>query len=428
MSVPDRVARSDSEVRLMQGTGLTGHRAVAFAGLIFAVLVIGGCARHSPHGVSERYLENLEQFNYAACYNLLSQQDRKDRSLHEFLTEIPLAPDVSPVWFRPVLHSTHYELGPEHRNSDGTGAYVPVRIITPDLALWERTLDAAAGPANSGSEKAQRSLDTGDYPKRIYDDEIFLVKERHHWRVVAGFAARDRVIDQHRGAMIDYYENRFDKVISTYQSMIVELEKQQATGNLGLAARYKAELAEVEKVKAQQGDIASYSTTLKLKDVAIKMSEERVPAIFGAITNLTGKPIDQVALAVTWYEGRGKDLKAVHREEHPIVLTPIEFTDFDRPVIPFVPGETRRFGFILTAPTQIQQEASPYVTIASIALTQMPAPSPKIRDVGDGGALAKPSSTLSPTAAAGPPGTAVAKPQSPLVPSAASKPGAPPVK
>ncbi len=75
--------------------------------LAIAALVLAGCTRSQPHGVAERYIEDLQQFNYDATYHLLSAQDRKDRTLREFLTEIPLAPEASPIWFRPVLHKMH---------------------------------------------------------------------------------------------------------------------------------------------------------------------------------------------------------------------------------------------------------------------------------------------------------------------------------
>src|SRR5579863_2069371 len=343
-----------------------------------ALLPIAGCARNRPHGIAERYLENLQQFNYMACYQLLSDGDHNDRNLREFLTEIPLAPDISPLWFRPVLHSMHFELGPAHRNSDGLTAVVPVRITMPDLPLWERILDAAAGPEGSGEEAAQRALDTGDYPKWTYDDKFFLVKEHHHWHIVAGFGVRDRVVDRHREAIVDYTDQHFDKAIPEWQSMIADLRSQNATGSLGLAAVYEAELAVIRKNQAQIAERSAYIPKLTLSGVAMKMSEERVPAIFGAITNSGDKGVDEVELAVTWYQGRGKNLKAVHREEHPVVVTPITFTDFTSPVIPFLPGETRRFGFILTAPTPVQQAAAPYVTIASVAFTQSAAPLPKL--------------------------------------------------
>jgi len=356
------------------------RRASRAAAILCAALALAGCGGRSPDGTAQRYLDDLRQFDYAGCYRLLSLSDRAARNLHEFLTEIPLAPDVSPVWFRPVLHDTNYELGEEHRFPGGQTAFVPVRITAPDLVAWERTLDAAAGPGGSGGAGAQRSLDTGDYPKRTWDDRIYLVKEHHHWHVLAAFSERDRVIDRHREALVEFHQGRFDDAIAVYHSIIAELEQRQATGSLGLAARYRIELAEVEKVKAETPAENAYAAKMKLSGVAMKMSERRVPGIFGAIANAGDRPVDDVRLAVTWYEGRGRDLKAVYREEHPVVLTPIEFTDFSEQVIPFAPGETRRFGFVLTAPAEVQQAASPYVTIASIAFTQIAAPMPRLHE------------------------------------------------
>ena len=340
-------------------------------------LVLSGCFRRSPYGVAERYVESLQQFNYAKCYSLLSTQDRSDRTLNQFLTEIPLALDVSPIWFRPILHITRFELSDEHRNPDGITAYVPVRITTPDLPLWERTLNANGGSDGSPSELAQRSLATGAYPTVTYEDQIFLVKEYNHWRVKAGFAARDRALDRHRQAMLDFYAGRLDQVIAQFHSLINELEPLPGTGNRGLAARFQTELAEVSKVKTETAAAAAYGAKLKLDKVAMRMADERVPAIFGDVVNGGNRPIDELRLAVTWYQGRGKDLKVVQREEHSIVVTPIEFTDFSRQVIPFLPGERRQFGFILDAPPETQQNATPYVSVASLAFTQIPAPLPR---------------------------------------------------
>lgn len=356
---------------------LGNYHAAALFGIAVA---LAGCGGRSPRATARQYIDDLQQFDYAGCYRLLSKQDRAERNPHEFLTEIPLAPDVSPVWFRPVLHDTHYVLGQEHREPDGETAFVPVRITGPDLVVWERTLDAAAGPGGSGGEGAQRSLDTGAYPKRTWEDRIYLIKEHHHWYVRVGFSARDRVIERHRAALADFHDGRFGQAIATYESMIAELERRRATGSFGLAERYRTELAEVEKVKAEAPAEKAYASKMRLSGVAMKMSENRAPGIFGRITNTGDRAVDDVLLAVTWYEGRGKNLKSIYREEHPVVLTPIEFTDFNVEVIPFVPGEARRFGFILTAPAEIQQEASPYVTIASIAFTQIAAPPPKLNE------------------------------------------------
>lgn len=335
-------------------------------------LGVAGCARRSPHGVAERYLEGLRQFDYADCYSLLSEADRAARSLPEFLTEIPLAPDVSPVWFRAVLHQSQYALGEATR--DGAAAVVPVRITTPDLPRWERALNQAAGAAGVSTEAVQQSLDRGTYPRRVYDDRIFLTKEHHHWRVVAGFAARDAIVDRHRQALNDYLAQRYDKAIPQWRAMIAELKAQRATGSPGLAELYEEELARLERLRAVAPAARAYGSRLKLSDLAMKMSEERTPAIFGTVRNAGDHPVDALRLAVTWYSGRGKDLRSVYREEHPIVVTPIEFTDFSRAVLPFAPGESRPFGFVLTAPAAVQQQASPYVTVSSLALAETQAP------------------------------------------------------
>ena len=341
-------------------------------------LLLSSCWRRSPRGTAERYVENLQLFNYAQCYSLLSTQDRTDRSLEQFLSEIPLAPDVGPLWFRPILHVTRFELGDEHRNPDGLTAYLPIRISTLDLPLWERTLDAKAGNDGSPAQLAHQSLADGTFPTVVYDDRIFLVKEAHHWRVLAGFAARDRVLDNHRQAMLDFYDGRLDQVLAQFASMIEELKGLPGTGNLGLAARIRVQMGMVREVKAEMPEAAAYDAKLKLEGVAMRMAEQRVPAIFGNITNTGNKPIDELKLAVTWYQGRGKSLKVVQREEHSIVVTPIEFTDFSREVIPFIPGEQRQFGFALNAPADVQQKATPYVTVGPLAFTQIPAPLPKL--------------------------------------------------
>ena len=392
--------------------------------IALCALALVGCTGRLPHGVAEQYIADLQGFNYAACYQALAGQDRQDRALKDFLAEIPMAPDVSPLWFKPILHNTHYELGEVHRNPDGTTAYVPVKVTAPDLPLWERTLDAAAGfdGSGSGADGALRSLDTGDFPKWTYDDRIVLAKERHRWRVVAGFALKDRVADTHRQAMVDFQEHQYDKAIATYGQMIATLEKLDATGAMGLAARYRRELADIENAKAQLAETDAYVPKLKLTDVAMKMSDERVPAIFGKVINAGHKPIDDIELAVTWYEGRGKDLKAAYTEKHPVFLTPIEFTDFTRSVLPLVPGQAQTFGFILIAPVEVQQDASPYVTVSSITFAQSKAPLPKIvaapadatkkpLSASPGSAQPPPLPQPSAQPPTAPPGVAVAKPK-----------------
>jgi hypothetical protein len=108
------------------------------------------------------------------------------------------------------------------------------------------------------------------------------------------------------------------------------------------------------------------------------MSEARVPAIFGRITNAGDRGVDEVRLTVTYYAGRGAQSKLLYEESHSVIMTPIEFTGFVRPVLPFVPGETREFGFELNAPAQIQQQSEPSLTVGSMVFTQSKAPLPSL--------------------------------------------------
>jgi hypothetical protein len=135
----------------------------------------------------------------------------------------------------------------------------------------------------------------------------------------------------------------------------------------------------VRVVQAEVPAATAYAAkNVTLGDVAMRMSEERVPAIFGSITNSGDRALDSVQVAVTWYVGHGKSLKAAYTEKHPVVITPIEFTDFSLPVLPFVAGEKRPFGFILTVPVQIEQDAAPYVTVSAVTFTHSPAPLPRL--------------------------------------------------
>ncbi len=368
----------DNRCRIGKPDHIRGWRKAAAAIAIALVATVSGCARNTPHGVATRYLANLRQYKYAACYAMLTEQDRKTRTLAEFLTEIPMGPDADPVWFRPILRATRFTIGSEQRN--GNIASVAVRVTMPDLPLWERTLDAAAGPNRSGAELAEPSLKSGDYPRVTFDDLIYLLKEHHHWRVVAAFARRDHLVDLHREAAAAFREYDFPTAIAQYESIIAQLRGLEATDALGLAYRYGAELDQIQAARAQIPESRDYAARhVGLSDVAMRMSEERVPAVFGAIVNRGKRAVDNVQIAVTWYSGHGKDLKAAFTERHPIIVTPLEFTDFSRPVIPLQPGERRPFGFILTAPAPVQRDAAPYVTIGAIVFTQSPAPLPHLK-------------------------------------------------
>jgi hypothetical protein len=349
-------------------------RALVLA-LLSAALLLAGCGQ-SPQSLATRYLADLQQFNYPACYATLTDEDHAARSLQQFLTEIPLAPDVDPIWFRAILFSTVYEVGQPQIN--GERAVVPVKVTMPDLTLWERTIDAKAGPQDSLNAAADKSLQAGLYPKLRFEDALVMVKQQHQWRVVADFARRDLIRDENREAVDIYHSLDYPKAVAAYQALLAQLGKREFSGSRGLEFFFRRKLKAIEEIQAQIPATRAYIPKLVLSDVAVKMSEARVPAIFGRINNAGDRGVDEVRLMVTYYAGRGAQRKLLYQESHSVIVTQIEFTGFIRPVLPFVPGETRDFGFELVAPAQIQQQSEPSLTVGSMVFTQSKAPLPTL--------------------------------------------------
>jgi hypothetical protein len=350
-------------------------RARLLALALFNAALLAGCGQ-SPRRLATRYVADLQEFNYPACYATLTDEDRAARALKQFITEIPLAPDVDPIWFRAILFSTRYELGPPQVN--GERAVVPVKVTMPDLTLWERTIDAKAGPQDSLNAAADKSLESDSYPKLTFEDALVMVKQQHQWRVVADFERRDLIRDGNREAVGIYHKLDYPSAAAAYQALIAQLDQQEFSGSRGLKFFFKRRLKAIENIQAEVPAARAYIPRLVLSDVAVKMSEARVPAIFGRITNAGVRGIDEVRLTVTYYAGRGAQQKLLYQESHSVVVTPIEFIGFIRPVLPFVPGETRDFGFELIAPAQIQQQAEPSLTVGSMVFTQSKAPLPAL--------------------------------------------------
>ena len=142
--------------------------------------------------------------------------------------------------------------------------------------------------------------------------------------------------------------------------------------------RRKRKLKAIENIQAEVPAARAYIPRLVLSDVAAKMSETRVPAIFGRVTNAGNRGVDEVRLTVSYYAGRGAQRKLLYQESHSVIVTPIEFTGFIRPVLPLVPGESRDFGFELLAPAQIQQQNEPSLMGGSMVFTQSKAPLPTL--------------------------------------------------
>jgi len=362
-----------------------------FAAAAVCAFAVAGCQGHTPQRAAGTYLSNLKFTNYPACYEELSHQDQIDRTMDQFLSEIPMAPDVSKDWFKSILRAYEYKVGDS--KTDGDKAIVTVSVTRPDLALWERTVDASLTGDESPDPVAQHDLMQSTFPKVTYDDNMVMVNQGGQWRLLVDFPFKENIIKEHAAAVDLYHKHDYDKAIAAYQKILDELDKEQATGNAGLKFHYGRELADIQNVQKQLPDAQAYIPKIALSDVDMKMSESRVPGIFGKMTNSGDKAIDEVQFTVTYTEGKGKTKKEVFSEVHVPIATPLEFTNFVRPVRPFVPGETRNFGFRLSAPTDIQQKATPDLTVTSIVFTQSGAPLPKL-------AAPSPSPQASPAAAA----------------------------
>lgn len=372
-------------IKSIQAKGAMIGAAVLFA------FVAAGCGGHSPQKAANEYLSNLKLYNYPACYQALSHQDQVDRTIDQFLTEIPMAPDVSKDWFKGILRTYDYKIGDV--KTDGDKSIVTVSVTQPDLALWERTADANATPDQPADSIAQKNLQENTYPKVTYDDNVVMVNQNGEWKLLVDFPFKENILKEHKDAVDLYHKHDYDKAVAAYQKILDELDKEPATGNAGLKFQYGRELANIQTVQKQIPDAQAYIPKIALTEVDMKMSASRVPGIFGKMTNSGDKAIDEVQFTVTYSEGKGKNKKNVYTEVHVPVATPMEFTNFVRPVLPFVPGETRNFGFRLSAPTDVQQKATPDLTITSLVFTQSGAPLPKP-------AAPSPSPGASPAAAA----------------------------
>src|ERR1700689_1825532 len=344
------------------------------AGAVCAFLV-AGCQGHSPQCAADNYLTNLKLYNYPAIYEAMSHQDQADRTMDQFLAEIPMAPDVSKDWFKGILRTYDYKVG--DAKIDGDKEVVTVSVTQPDLALWERTVDAGLSGEQTPDSTAQKDLTDGTYPKITYDDNMVFVQQGGEWKLLVDFPFKENIVKEHAAAVDLYHQHDYDKAIAAYQKILDELDKEQATGNAGLKFQYGRELADIQNAQKQQPDAQAYIPKIALSDVDMKMSASRVPGIFGKMTNSGDKAIDEVQFTVTYSEGKGKNKKEVFSEVHTPIATPLEFTNFGRPVLPFVPGETRNFGFRLSAAPEGQQKATPDLTVTSMVFTQSGAPLPK---------------------------------------------------
>src|ERR1700683_1173471 len=207
---------------------------------LIVAATISGCSGGGPQKAAQNYTDNLKLFNYPYCYQALSHQDQIDRTLDQFLENIPLAPDVSRDWFKGVLGAVDFQIGDAKLEGDSK-AVVAVKVTRPDLALWERTIDATTDPDQGPDQTAQKQLTEKTFQKITYDDDIVTVKEGSDWKIFYDFGEKDEIEKKHKEAIEAYHKHDYDKSIAAYQAAIAECDKEEATGNQGIKFRLQKE-------------------------------------------------------------------------------------------------------------------------------------------------------------------------------------------
>jgi tetratricopeptide (TPR) repeat protein len=344
--------------------------------------LIAGCAKAPPPGpgpeaVAQVYLAALKAGDYQACYRMIAENDLVHGSLGGFLGQIPMSPNVERRWFGQIEAATAYRFGTAMER--GGEAAVPVNVTTPNLVLWERMLGARNATKQAVQKGFEKQLADGDYPSLSYPDQIVMVLEDGEWRILAGFAQRARIDRLHEQALAAYHQLDYDKALVLYRQMLERLDKAPFTASGEVAYLLSQEMKRVEAASAGAAAAQSYLTKLTLKNTDAKPALSGGPGMFGQLVNSGDRDLDQVELTVSYYSDTGK---LVYAERHTPVALPLEFTDFDVPIVPMRPGETRDIGITLTAPLEIQQQNKPRMTVSGVIFSEPLATPPKLAGMG----------------------------------------------
>jgi len=319
------------------------------------------------------YLDALKGGDYQTCYRMLAESDLVFGSLDGFLGQIPMAPIVERRWFAKVEAATRYRVGTAVES--GSEAIVPIDVVTPNLVLWERMLGASNLSRQQVWTEAEKQLAGGSYPLLSYPDRIVMMRESGEWRVLAGYAQRARISRLHDQALAAYHQFQYDQSLALYHQMLEQLTMApfSASGEIGF--RLHAEMKKIEAARASVQAAQAYLPKLVLKNVQTNMEISGAPAIFGQIVNSGGRALDQVELTVSYYSPDGK---LVYTEKHAPIALPLEFTDFDLPLVPFGSGQSRDLGMRLSAPFDIQQDNKVRMTVSGVIFSDALGAPPKL--------------------------------------------------
>jgi hypothetical protein len=354
-----------------------GWGALAAAVAMQGLLLITGCATPPPSGpdpkaAAQTYLAALKAGDYETCYRMLAEADLVHGSLDEFLNQVPIAPIASRRWFGQIEAATDYRMDGAAKR--GTEVIFPVNVTTPNLVLWEHMLGAPNESKQTLQARAEKQLAGGDYPRLNYPDSIVLVREGEEWHILAGFAQRERIDRLHDQAVAAYHNFNYEQALALYRQILDRLDKAPFTGKGELACRFRGEMTKVAEARDSLAAAQAYLPIVKLKNVAAKPVESGGQGMFGQIVNSGERALDQVELTVSYYDQNGK---FVASEKHTPIAIPLEFTDFDLPIVPFSPGEARDFGITLRTPGAVGQQNQPRVTVTGVIFSAPLASPPK---------------------------------------------------
>jgi hypothetical protein len=343
---------------------------LALASVFLAV----ACARPGPQQTAQDYLQALESADYGRCYELLPASERAKLSPAAFAAEIPLAPDVTRAWFSRILHATDYRVNPPR--TEGITATVPVDVLTPNVALWQRQLGALNPEARPAA--VARQLREHSYPVLSYRDNLVLVKEHRRWWISDGFEIRGQVDSLREKAVVAYHGYDFKLAVSLYKQLLAMLAEAPLSGSQGLSIRYGRELMVVEAALRQQPQEQAYLSNLLVQKLSREPTNTGQPGMFGEIRNAGARALDQVRLRVSYYPNSEGQQHALFYEEHTPLALPIGVTDFSSVQPELRPGDMVKFGFPLTAPADMQLHAKAVVSADAVIFSDASIAPPKL--------------------------------------------------
>jgi len=372
---------------------------IAALGLLLGV----GCAEAPPPGPSARdaaltYLAALKGGDYQTCYRMMAEKDLVNGSLDGFLGEIPMGPEVERRWFGQLEAATEYRVGTARER--GSEAIVPVNVTTPNLVLWERMLGARNETRQAVQARAEKQLANGDYPRLSYPDLLVMIREGDEWHVLAGFAQRARILRMREQALAAYHQLEYNQALVLYQQMLVRIAKAPFSASGELICMLTREMKRIEAARAGVVAAQFYLPKVWIKDVESKLTVAGPPGLFGQLVNSGDRSLDEVELTVSYYSDAGK---LIYSERHTPIAMPLEFTDFDLPIVPFAPGETREIGITLKAPVEVQQQYKPQMTVSGVIFSEPLAVPPKLAGSATAAADIQPSSPAAPAPGASKP-------------------------